>query len=129
MEIKVFSRRDFIKVAGTLSLGVASMGILGALGGCTKSNENDKTPEQTAITPPEGLIELSETDGMAQALGYVMNAESADKTKFPKYQAGQQCQGCSLFVDKGNSAYGGCNIFAGKAVKKAGWCNSFAPKA
>ncbi|WP_340627449.1 high-potential iron-sulfur protein, partial [Burkholderia cenocepacia] len=37
---------------------------------------------------------LSETDPTAAALGYKADATKVDKTKYPKYAAGQDCAAC-----------------------------------
>ena len=39
---------------------------------------------------------VGESDPQATALGYKADATKVDKTKFPKYAAGQQCAGCAL---------------------------------
>lgn len=70
-----------------------------------------------------------ETDAQASALGYKVDATKADKTKFPKYAAGQQCNNCALYVGKATDATGGCPLFAGKVVAGKGWCSAWAKKA
>jgi High potential iron-sulfur protein len=72
---------------------------------------------------------LAETDAQAKALGYVALGTKADKTKYPKYAADQQCSNCALFQGKAADAAGGCPLFAGKQVAGKGWCSAWAKKA
>lgn len=78
-----------------------------------------------AQTPPM----LLETDPQAMALGYKADATKADKAKFPKYAAGQDCANCALYQGKATDAAGGCPLFAGKHVAGKGWCSAWAKKA
>ena len=71
---------------------------------------------------------VSESDPQAKSLGYVANAAKADKAKFPKFAAGQNCGNCSLYQGKGGAS-GPCPIFAGKDVAAAGWCSAYVKKA
>lgn len=71
---------------------------------------------------------VQESDPTAQALGYKANAKSVDKSKFPKYAAGQACGSC-MFYQGGAAANGACPIFGGKLVAAKGWCNSYSKKA
>jgi hypothetical protein len=72
---------------------------------------------------------LSESDPTAQALGYKDDATQVDKTKFPKYAAGQACGNCVLYQGKPGDATGPCPIYPGKSVSSKGWCSSYAKKA
>lgn len=72
---------------------------------------------------------VAETDAQATALGYKAIATSADKKKYPKYAAGQQCGTCALYQGKAGDASGGCPLFAGKQVAAKGWCSAWAKKA
>jgi hypothetical protein len=72
---------------------------------------------------------LVETDAQATTLGYKADATKADKAKFPKYAAGQQCGTCSLYQGKAGAASGPCPLFAGKQVSGKGWCSAWAKKA
>ena len=71
---------------------------------------------------------LAETDPQAVALGYKADATKVDKTKQPKYAAGQVCTNCALFQGAASAAAGGCPLFAGKQVAGKGWCNAWAKK-
>ena len=73
--------------------------------------------------------ELDPKDPQAAALGYVTDATKADKSKFPKYAAGQDCATCQLYQGKAGDASGGCPLFAGKTVAAKGWCSAYAKKA
>jgi hypothetical protein len=71
---------------------------------------------------------VAETDANANSLGYKADATKVDKTKFPKYAAGQQCANCALFQGKAGDKAGGCPLFAGKQVAGTGWCSAYAKK-
>jgi hypothetical protein len=68
-------------------------------------------------------------DPQAAALGYVTDATKADKTRFPRYAAGQDCAGCQLYQAKPTDASGPCPLFAGKSVAAKGWCSAYAKRA
>lgn len=70
-----------------------------------------------------------ETDPQAAALGYKADASKADKKKFPKYAADQQCTNCALYQGKAGAAAGPCPLFPGKQVTAKGWCSAWAKKA
>ena len=71
---------------------------------------------------------VSESDAVAQSLGYRKNAKLVDKKRFPRYATGQACANCVLYQG-GNAAQGGCPIFTGKMVSAKGWCSSYSKKA
>jgi hypothetical protein len=71
---------------------------------------------------------VAETDPQAAALGYKVDATKVDKTKFPKFAAGQHCANCALFQGAANAAAGGCPLFAGKQVAGKAWCSAWAKK-
>lgn len=71
---------------------------------------------------------VAETDPQATALGYKADATKVDKTKQPKYAAGQTCASCALFQGAANAQAGGCPLFAGKQVAAKGWCSAWAKK-
>jgi hypothetical protein len=70
---------------------------------------------------------LDPNDAQAKALGYVADATTADKVKYPKYAAGQACGTCQLYT--GKDAMGACPIFGGKLVSTKGWCSAYVKKA
>lgn len=72
---------------------------------------------------------VAESDAQATALGYKADASKADKAKYPKYAAGQQCANCALYQGKPGDAAGPCPLFAGKQVTAKGWCSAWAKKA
>jgi hypothetical protein len=71
---------------------------------------------------------LAESDAQAAALGYKADASKVDKTKYPKFAAGQACASCALFQGAAGAAAGGCPLFAGKQVAAKGWCTAWAKK-
>ena len=72
--------------------------------------------------------ELDPKEPQAAALGYVTDATKADKVKFPKYAAGQDCATCQLYQGKAGDAAGPCPLFAGKTVAAKGWCSAYVKK-
>ena len=70
---------------------------------------------------------LEEKDAQAIALGYVTVAGKADKVKFPKYEQGQACSNCSLYLG-GTAEQGGCPLFPGKQVLSKAWCSAWVKK-
>ena len=81
-------------------------------------------PLVRADSPPM----LSQSDPLAQALGYESDARKVDKSKYPQYVAGQMCSSCSLYRGTPGAAYGPCPIYGGKDVAASGWCSSYAKK-
>jgi hypothetical protein len=71
---------------------------------------------------------VSESDAQAVALGYKADATKIDKSKQPKYAAGQACSSCALYQGAAGSAAGLCPLFAGKQVAAKGWCSAWAKK-
>lgn len=65
----------------------------------------------------------------AVALGYVEDATTTDTAKFARYEAGQTCANCQLYMGAEGSEWGPCPLFAGHSVAAAGWCNSWVKKA
>lgn len=114
------ARRNFLKQFAMMIAAIPVTSLI--LSACTKSGED---------TPPNGQKALSESDPVAQALGYKQDASQVDTTKFPK-KAGpagipQHCQTCAQFTAV-NSSWGKCNIFTQGLVKSTGWCNSWVAK-
>lgn len=72
---------------------------------------------------------VDEKDPAAVGLGYVSDSAKADKAKYPKHAAGQQCGGCALFQGKAGATAGPCPLFAGKQVAAKGWCSAYTQKA
>jgi hypothetical protein len=72
---------------------------------------------------------VAESDPTAVALGYKADATQVDKTRFPKYQAGQDCAGCQLYQGKPGEASGACPLFGSKEVAAKGWCSAYVKKA
>jgi hypothetical protein len=81
---------------------------------------------RTAFAEP---VKLTESDSMALSLGYKLDAATVDKTKFPRYAAGQDCGNCSFYQGKASDPYAGCPMFGGKQVASKGWCNAYNKKA
>ena len=71
---------------------------------------------------------VAENDPQAVALAYKADATKVDKSKQPKYAAGQACGNCALYQGAAGSAAGNCPVFAGKQVSAIAWCNAWAKK-
>ncbi len=76
----------------------------------------------------QSMPKLQESDPQAMALAYVEDATKVDSAKQPRYQPGQLCSNCALYIPGDDPAWGGCSIFAGKLVAANGWCSVYAPK-
>lgn len=74
------------------------------------------------------LPHVDEASPQATGLGYKHDAAQVDKAKFTRYQDGQHCANCQLFMGAPDSEWGGCGIFAGQAVAAKGWCSAWVKK-
>jgi hypothetical protein len=72
---------------------------------------------------------ISATDPTAIALGYVADAASVNKAKYPKFAADQKCSNCQLYTGKPADASGPCAVFGNKLVPAKAWCISWVKKA
>ena len=77
----------------------------------------------------QGPALLPESDTQAMALGYKNDATKVDKSKFPKYAAGQTCSSCQLYQGKATDSAGPCTLFPNKLVASQGWCSAWVKKA
>jgi hypothetical protein len=87
------------------------------------------TAAATALQVRAQAGALSESDPTAMALGYKADASKVDKSKFPKYAAGQSCANCQLYGGKATDASAPCPTFGNKVVAGKGWCNAWVKKA
>ncbi len=75
---------------------------------------------------------VSESEPLAQAMGYVEDASRVDTAKFPKRagEAGakQFCNNCALYAGEAGSEFGPCSIFQNRLVAGQGWCNAWVAK-
>jgi hypothetical protein len=83
----------------------------------------------TAVSNSNAQGMVVETDPQPSSLGYKADATKVDKSKQPKYVAGQICGNCALFQAAAGAAAGVCPLFAGKQVATKGWCSAWAKKA
>jgi hypothetical protein len=67
-------------------------------------------------------------DPTAVQLGYVADANKVDKTKYPKYAAGQECSNCALYQGAAGSSQGPCPLYQNKQVLAKGWCSAYVKK-
>jgi hypothetical protein len=80
------------------------------------------------VTTANAQTMVAESDSQATGLGYKADATKVDKTKQPKYAAGQVCGNCALYQGAASSAAGACPLFAGKQVAAKAWCSAWAKK-
>ena len=71
---------------------------------------------------------VSESDPLAQSLGYNDDASKVNKAKYPTFKSGEKCSKCRFFQGAGGQPYGPCQIFSGKMVNSNGWCSSYNAK-
>lgn len=75
---------------------------------------------------------VSESEPLAQAMGYVTDATKVDTTKFPKRAgeagANQFCYTCALYAGEADSESAPCSIFQNRLVAGKGWCNAWVAK-
>lgn len=68
---------------------------------------------------------VSESEPMATALGYKMDATKASNRK----DNTAVCGNCSLYSGKPGASDGPCSVFGGKLVNGKGWCTAWVKKA
>jgi hypothetical protein len=75
---------------------------------------------------------VTESEPLAQAMGYVEDATKTDTAKFPKRagEAGakQFCDNCALYAGDAGSESAPCSIFQNRLVTGKGWCNAWVAK-
>ena len=123
-----------------------AVGALGLLGACGEKPSSPVAAVPAAPPPPASaaptapavaaapapvaggsLPLVDEKEPQAVALSYVNDPAKVDKTKFPKYEAGQLCSNCSLY--QGAAAdQGPCPLFPGKHVASKAWCSAWVKK-
>ncbi len=81
-----------------------------------------------SVAQAQAQTMVDDTDVQATALGYKTDASKVDKSKQPKYAAGQFCNSCTLYQGAVGSASGGCPLFASKQVAGKGWCSAWTKK-
>lgn len=108
------------------------MGLLGAAVGLAGLLEarilRAQTPGGEAKQPGASQSRVSESDPLAQSLGYKEDASKVDKAKYSTYKSGDKCSKCRFFTGTEGKPYGPCQIFSGKEVNANGWCSSFNAK-
>lgn len=67
---------------------------------------------------------LSESDPYAKSMGFKLNHEEVDKTKFKRWAADQQCSKCQLWAGKAGDDYAECSFFE-RHTPAGGWCKNF----
>ena len=76
--------------------------------------------------------EVAESEPLAQAMGYRVDATQVDTAKFPKRAgeagASQFCNNCALYAGKADDEIAPCSIFQNRPLRGAGLCNSWVAK-
>lgn len=75
------------------------------------------------IARAEELLALTETDPMAVALGFKLDTNKVQQTKYPMHTREQTCGNCLHFMKPGADP-ARCEIF-NKTVPKNGWCSAY----
>ena len=105
-----FSRRDFFRLGSLAAAGLILVG---------------RAARLFAAAPlPAGKTAVSETDPMAQTLGYRQDAKTVNKGKFPNYKPNQSCANCAFYT-KVDDNWGSCQLFQKGLVSTGGWCASW----
>ncbi len=86
------------------------------------------SPSAPASGAMDSLPALEENESAAMALGYVKDANRADKVKFNNYVPGSQCGNCAVYLGRVGDVSGGCRVFPGKSVMARGWCSAWVKK-
>ncbi|MGA2548891.1 MAG: high-potential iron-sulfur protein [Burkholderiaceae bacterium] len=71
---------------------------------------------------------LAESDPLAQAQGYHMDASTVELSRFPDYRSASSCANCALLVSRRADGWGRCATFAEKAISLRGWCRNHTQK-
>lgn len=76
--------------------------------------------------------QVTEDEALAVAMGYKIDANTVDTTKFPKRagEAGatQLCNNCALYLGEVDAEFAPCSIFQNRLVAGKGWCNAWVIK-
>jgi len=124
------NRRELLKNS---AIGIAGVSSVFAVS-CSKKEEA-KTEEPAKEAAAEAKTEVnyvSETDNVAQSLGYKEDANSVDPaTRADKGEtkgSEQFCTNCRFYTAEEGSEGGKCTLFPGKYVKGQAWCKSWSLK-
>jgi hypothetical protein len=78
---------------------------------------------QTSPYPP-----LQESERRALDVGYVEDAARVDVRAYPKYESGESCARCDLYLAAPSQAWAPCTLFPRRVVAGRGWCNAYRPR-
>lgn len=136
------NRRQFLKFAGS---GAALLSLTACGGGGDDESpgaSQDRAADGEAMPPQPGAVEspsglpatarllpLTDDEPQAKALAYVSDASSVDAEAQPRFETGQACGNCALFMGADGDDRGPCSIFPGRLVAATGWCSVYAQKA
>jgi len=88
-------------------------------------------PAATLIARDAAAVDaVTESDPMAQSLGYVTDVSKVVAATNPTFKPGQHCANCLQYkATKAGATDGTCVVFSGKLVKANGWCKVWVPAA
>lgn len=127
------SRRDFIRSSLVMTAAV-SCGSWMLNPAEVFSKEKKGTPSQgkKEVPLPAGQTAVSESDPVANAIGFKHDIKDIDYAKFPQRKKpeakNQFCKSCSLYTSV-NEGWGKCQMLTTGLVAADGWCGSWNKKA
>ncbi len=120
------NRRSFLKTATTSFVAFISVN---ALGLWTRTGLATAAKESPL---PAGESPVSESDPVAQAIGYKANVKDIDFKKYPKRKEAAHkndfCKSCALYTAS-NDSWGKCSMLTKGVVAANGWCGSWSKRA
>ncbi len=126
------SRRRFLKYLGS-SAAVTGVTACGGSDDAPATAGKSAQEAEPGEAPPgmpatARLTPLTDEEPQARALAYVSDASKVDREAQPRFEAGQACGNCALFMGAEDAESGPCSIFPGRLVAVTGWCSVYAPK-
>ncbi len=120
------SRRSFLKRIVLMAAAVPASRLI--------TGEFKLTGAHAAGLPatPAGKTAISETDAVAQALGYKHNVKDLDYKRYPQRKKPEMknafCDNCALYTVEDKN-WGKCQMLQAGLVSSKGWCGSWSKKA
>ncbi len=123
------NRRELLKTSALGLVGASSVLAVS----CSKKETTtaDEAPKAATETNTD-VTYVSESDNVAQSLGYKEDASSVDASvradKGETKGSEQFCTNCRFYTAEEGADYGKCTLFPGKYVKGQAWCKSWSLK-
>lgn len=93
---------------------------LAAAGSAATVAPPSRAADATADTP-----HLDPREPLAASLGYVHEASTLDRSRFPTYQPGQLCSNCGQVQGAPGAPWRPCVLFPKRLVSAEGWCQAW----